>query len=281
MATKKSKKATSKEVKSTVVVAEPSVKVVRKEKSSKNYSSENLLKVFTTEFTNFKFIAQLVAELIGTFLLTSVVIATQGQPIGVFFGILACVLIVGKISGAHINPAITAGAWATRKIRTIHALGYILAQVLGAMLAFTVISAFIGAAPAVDQQAQLMGQQAPKIFTANPIPEGKEALALAAEVLGMAIFAFGVANVAKKKEDSAVALGVAGSLFVAILLAGSTAAIINASAIFNPAIALALQAFTVEKTSHIWAIAVYLGGALAGGIIGFALESLLDKASQK
>jgi aquaporin Z len=46
-------------------------------------------------------------------------------------GGLIAVSPVGKISGAHINPVVTAAFWLRRKIGTGPALGYILAQVAG------------------------------------------------------------------------------------------------------------------------------------------------------
>ena len=40
---------------------------------------------------------------------------------------------VGKISGAHINPVVTMAFWLRRKISAGHALGYIVAQLAGAI----------------------------------------------------------------------------------------------------------------------------------------------------
>jgi aquaporin Z len=40
---------------------------------------------------------------------------------------------VGKISGAHINPVVTAAFWLRKKMSAGHALGYILAQFTGAI----------------------------------------------------------------------------------------------------------------------------------------------------
>ena len=58
----------------------------------------------------------LAAEFIGTFLLASVVIAGQGQPIFVLFALVGVVLLIGGISGGYVNPALTVGAWVTRRM---------------------------------------------------------------------------------------------------------------------------------------------------------------------
>jgi aquaporin Z len=41
---------------------------------------------------------------------------------------------VGKVSGAHINPVVTLAFWLQRKMRAGHAVGYVLAQLGGAIL---------------------------------------------------------------------------------------------------------------------------------------------------
>ena len=41
---------------------------------------------------------------------------------------------VGKVSGAHINPAVTWAFWWLGKMRTRHAVGYVLAQLAGGVL---------------------------------------------------------------------------------------------------------------------------------------------------
>jgi len=95
------------------------------------------------------------AELIGTFLLvffiTSVVVlflstgeqasfGTDFAVIGLVHAFLLFGLIVmfGVVSGGHFNPAVTLGAWAIKRISSLDALIYMLAQfsggVLGALL---------------------------------------------------------------------------------------------------------------------------------------------------
>ena len=240
-------------------------------------------KVIAESFTSPAFLAALVAEFIGTFILAAGVVAGQGQPIIVLFLLTAIVLTIGNISGAHVNPLITVGAWATKRISTIKAIGYIVAQVLGAMLAFVVLNAFISQAPEVSAEAQAYGQTQASLFTAYALPEGKELVVLFAELIGSLIFAFTFASVTsdKKKQDISVATGIGGGLFAALLIGGSAAAIVSASSILNPAVAISLQAFTVTGTNTVWAIAIYVGAALIGGIAGFALSSLVEKAKEK
>lgn len=85
------------------------------------------------------------AELVGTFVLVfggvgSAVLA--GGKIGfvgvaLAFGLslLAMVYTIGPISGCHINPAVTIGLLLHRKIAARKATGYILAQIIGAIIA--------------------------------------------------------------------------------------------------------------------------------------------------
>jgi aquaporin Z len=86
-----------------------------------------------------------VAELVGTFVLVfascgSAVLA--GDKIG-FLGVslafglslLAMVYAIGPVSGCHINPAVTVGALISKKMDAKYAPGYIVAQILGAILA--------------------------------------------------------------------------------------------------------------------------------------------------
>jgi len=86
-----------------------------------------------------------VAELIGTFVLVlggvgAAVLA--GDHIG-FLGVafafglslLAMVYVVGPISGCHVNPAVTLGLLLSGKMEGKDAVGYVVAQCVGAILA--------------------------------------------------------------------------------------------------------------------------------------------------
>lgn len=89
------------------------------------------------------------AEFVGTFVLVfggvgSAVLA--GAHIGnigiaLAFGLslLAMVYTIGPISGCHINPAVTVGVFCARKIGAKDAIMYVIAQILGAILAAALV----------------------------------------------------------------------------------------------------------------------------------------------
>jgi aquaporin Z len=93
------------------------------------------------------------AEFFGTFWLTfggcgSAVLAAAFPSLGIgFLGVafafgltvLTMAYAVGHISGGHFNPAVTVGLWAARRFKTSDVLPYIVAQVLGAVIAAAVL----------------------------------------------------------------------------------------------------------------------------------------------
>ncbi len=89
------------------------------------------------------------AEVLGTFLLVflgtaSVVTGGFGaalplgqEAIGLAFGIgvICAAYAIGPISGAHLNPAVTIGVFLAGRLPASQVVGYIVAQVIGAILA--------------------------------------------------------------------------------------------------------------------------------------------------
>ncbi|MGH7218478.1 MAG: aquaporin [Candidatus Microsaccharimonas sp.] len=212
------------------------------------------------------------AEFLGTFLLAAVIIGGQGQPIFVLFGLVGLVLLFGAVSGAHFNPAITIGAWATRRIGWLRALGYIFAQFLGAAVAFFAFSAFLGGAAEVTAEQQMYGQQAASLFQANDISalSGKEWYIFFAEVLGTAILGFAIAVALRAKDTLTAAFSAGLGIFVALMVGITAAGFVAASSIINPAIALSLQAY-----DGVWSYIIYGLGAVLGGVIGFLIHDLV------
>lgn len=57
---------------------------------------------------------------------------------------MAAILFLGTISGAHLNPAVTLGFALRRNFPWARVPGYLVAQLLGALLAASVITALFG-----------------------------------------------------------------------------------------------------------------------------------------
>ena len=275
MATKKTAASTRKTVKTPAPSVKKSATKVTTVKAAAPAAARSRSLRF--KFSRAPLLSASVAEFIGTFLLAAVVVAASGQPLFVLFAVMAVVLVVGGVSGAHLNPALTIGALATKRITLVRAISYIVAQVLGGLLALVVLNAFVSAAPEVSQEAQAYGQAPASLFSAPEIAEGKEWVVLAAELLGSVILAFGVAAALRNRAGSvAHALTYGGVLYVAVLLAGTAANYVGASAILNPAFAGALQALSFE----LWPILVFVVTPLVGGVLGFALNDLVQAESE-
>ena len=65
---------------------------------------------------------------------------------------------VGKESGAHINPAVTFGFWMMQKLDTRTATGYVVAQLIGAVLGSLPLLAWGAMGRSVNFGATLPGQ---------------------------------------------------------------------------------------------------------------------------
>jgi len=213
------------------------------------------------------------AEFLGTFLLASIVIAGQGQPIFVLFGLAGIVFLIGSISGAHVNPAISIGAWATRRIGWLRALGYIFVQFLGAAAAYFLLSAFIGGAAQPTAEQQAYGQTAATLFHAVDIStlSGKEWYVFFAEVVGTAILGVAIAAATRTKNVTKAAFSAAFGIFLALMVGVTAAGFVSASSIINPAVALSLQAY-VPTT---WAYIIYGLAPVIGAVIGFLVYDVL------
>ena len=195
-------------------------------------------------------IAALAAEFFGTAVLALVVLSISSSLALPFFSAIAAgltagimVLVLGKFSGAHINPVVTLSLWVLKKTQTVQALVYIIAQLLAGVVVL----------------------QSAGYLLAQPLERsaawGVDRRLLVAEALGAFIFAFGVAAaVYQTYAGIKLAAVIGGSLALGILVAS-----IASNGIVNPALAIGLNAFS-------WA---YVVGPLAGGILGMSVYAAL------
>jgi aquaporin Z len=220
--------------------------------------------------------AALIGEFIGTFLLAATYLVTKGEPLYLGFVLVMIVLTVGTLSGAYLNPMLTVGAWVTRKMGSMRAVGYIVAQLLGAGAAYVVLSAFTGGYHVDASQAAALGSNAPEVFKMAVLNNDNQWYVFFAELLGSTIFAFAVAGALREKSDRvAKAIQVGFGLFVAALIAGVAASYVSANVALNPAIAISATAIDFTKINW-FAVVAYVVAPLIGGVLGYALRDVLD-----
>lgn len=98
------------------------------------------------------------AEMVGTFVLTLLGCGTAvslncgvdtasvvGTAMAFGLAVVAMAYTIGGVSGCHINPAITVGCLISRRISVKDAVGYIVFQILGAIIAAAVLYAITSA----------------------------------------------------------------------------------------------------------------------------------------
>jgi len=94
-------------------------------------------------------VKRLAAECVGTFVLvfaglgTAVLAGREVGNVGIAFAfglsLLVMAYAIGPISGCHINPAVTLGLLLRRRLAAGEAVGYWIAQIVGAIIAAAVV----------------------------------------------------------------------------------------------------------------------------------------------
>ena len=197
-----------------------------------------------------KKVAMILAEFLGTAILTLAVLAVSKSNIGIpYFVAIAAGLVVatvtltlGAVSGAHLNPLVTIGLWSVRLIKTLPAIVYLAAQLVGGIAAYFLFTYFIG-----------------QTWNNTGTFESKT---LVAETVGAFVFALGWAAVVYQKLEGGKAAAVVGmSLMLGVVISAA-----GAGGVVNPAVALGARS---------WVWGSFVLGPILGGIIAFNLYSLL------
>lgn len=197
-----------------------------------------------------KKIAMITAEFLGTAILTAVVLAVSKSNVGIPYfvslvaglALAALTLALGAVSGAHLNPIVTIGLWTARRIKTLPALVYVAAQMLGGAVAYLLYTYL------VNNTMQNVGEFDSRI--------------LVAEAVGAFVFSLGWAAVVYHRLEEGKAAFVIGASFVLGVLVASVAS----AGILNPAVALGMRS---------WEWGTYVLGPVLGAVIGFNLYALL------
>ena len=197
------------------------------------------------------------AEFMGTFALvfagTGAIItndithgAVTNTGVALTFGMVVLTMIyaVGDVSGAHLNPAVTLGFFAARRLAGKMILPYVLSQLSGALAASLVLRGLF-------PQHSTLGTTA---------PAGPALQSLIFEIILTALLMFVILNVSVGAKERGITAGIAVGSVIALeaLFAGPIS-----GASMNPARSLA-PALVSQHLAHLW---IYLVAPVAGALL--------------
>lgn len=161
--------------------------------------------------------------------------------------IVAMAYSIGNVSGCHVNPAVSLAMFMSGKLSKKDFSGYVVAQVLGAIVGAALIAVIIGRNSGLG---------------CNGLYEGNIAKSLLVEVALTFIFVLAILGVTSKVENSSVAGLVIGLTLtlVHILGIGLTGTSVNPARSLGPALLVGGESLAVV---WVFIIAPLAGAALA------------------
>jgi aquaporin NIP len=169
--------------------------------------------------------------------------------------VLAMIYTVGDISGAHLNPAVTIGFWAARRMSGRDVLPYVASQITGAILASALLRFLF-------PENQLLGAT---------LPAGSESQSFILETVLTFFLMLTILNVSTGAKEKGVTAGIAIGAVIALeaMFAGPVC-----GASMNPARSLA-PALVSGHFEHLW---IYLAAPPLGAVAAmFACRCVREK----
>lgn len=158
--------------------------------------------------------------------------------------VLAMIYTFGDVSGAHLNPAVTLGFWAARRLPGRGVFPYLLAQVLGGLAASSVLRFLF------PQSTQL----------GATLPAGPDAQSFVLEIILTFFLMLTILHVSTGAKEKGITAGIAVGAVVGLeaMFAGPIS-----GASMNPARSLA-PALVSGHLEHLW---IYLCAPILGACL--------------
>src|SRR5262249_46005562 len=212
---------------------------------------------------------KLIVEAIGTFFLVFTVgqtvkgpDATTMAPLAIGSALMVMVYAGGHYSGGHYNPAVTLGVTMRGKLTWAEALPYMVAQVIGAVVAAGLVLYIKGSTSGVPPETH---------------PNKYE---MVAQAIGDFLFTFALVYVVL---NSATAKGTAGKSFYGLaigftVMTGAFAVGPVSGGAFNPAVGVGVF---VMKLADITTLIIYLVADFLGGAAAALVFNALDMGGDR
>lgn len=179
----------------------------------------------------------------------------------------ALVFVIGPISGGHVNPAVTLGAYITRRMGLIEAAGYWVAQLAGGVVGALLLWWVMRTSPFYAKPRIGLGANG---YGTHSILHVSGGGAFLVEVVITTFFVLVVLSLTREKTSTAVSgLGIGIALAVAVLIGiPFDGASVNPARSLGPAVVTGGAAL-----SQVW---VFLVAPMAGGVLAAGLYLLVQ-----
>src|SRR5215469_14115872 len=194
---------------------------------------------------------------------TSVAAGVVATALAFGLTLLALVYFIGPVSGSHVNPAVTAGALLTGRIRLVEAAGYWVAQFAGGIVGALVLWGTFSASPFYSRTVTGLGADGYGRLSMIRIGVGG---ALVIEVILTAIFVLRVTSATANAATAAIAIGLTLTV-VHLLGIPITGTSVNPARSLGPALVVGGTAL-----SQVW---LFIVAPLVGGVLAAGLHRLL------
>ena len=229
-----------------------------------------------------KLVKKLIAEFVGTFVLVfaacGVAALTGGDlvPTAFAFGlvIVAMAYSVGRVSGCHINPAVSLGCLLTKRMSVKDFCAYVGAQILGgfagAMLLFGI---------AKMSGAELAGDACNALYGVGNV--GSYIASIVIEAVLTCVFVYVILNVTDERNNTSKKAGLIIGLtltlvhLVGIKLTGTS---VNPARSLATALGSLIFNGSLDALKVVW---VFFVGPLLGAVLAVLLFNLLHKEEAK
>lgn len=179
-------------------------------------------------------------------------VGTLGVALAFGLSIVAMAYSIGKVSGCHINPAVTLGVWLSKRMSGKDAGMYMLFQVIGAIIGSSVLFALVSTG----------GHNGPTATGSNSFQEGAMMQAFIAEAVFTFIFVLVILGVTSKGANNkfaGLAIGLT-LILIHIVCIPITGTSVNPARSIGPAL---FQGGLALSQLWLFIIAPLLGAAIA------------------
>lgn len=221
------------------------------------------------------------AECIGTFVLVfaacGVAAATAGSLVAtaLTFGlvIVAMAYSIGRVSGCHVNPAVSLGCLLAKRMNVTEFLVYVASQIVGGFAGGALVFGLFKMADVAlpgDACNYAVG------FGANGLTTGGIIAALLTEIVLTCIFVYVILNVTDEKAGTSKKAGIVIGLtltlvhLIGILLTGTS---VNPARSIATAFAALIYNGTTDALAQVW---MFIVAPLAGAALAAVLYKALN-----